>query len=269
MQFVLSEIARVLKEGIPGINKSSIVLDRPNFIKSAKALPLIAIYDSYFKFEEVGFSAGFGETREQVIEEFSGDGKTTLFKFRELPLRPLVKVESPRNYFRKEGDDFNVDYAKGTLTFRFPPAKGKNNTLITYSIAKSAAQIKGLRLEIECNVDVWAKNAADCDMIAIDAMKALLVSTEELESKGINLRPSKGFSIVEDDDDGRAHRDQDENTTTRMNKMENISRSRTEGRESRLAKEAYGKRLIYVAETNVKAEIKIPRIEKIYIKGEK
>jgi hypothetical protein len=269
LQFVISEIARILKEGIPPrINKNNIVLDRPNFSsKSVKVLlPLIAIYDSFFKFEEVGFGAGFSETREQIVEEFSGDGKTTLFKFRELPLRPLVKVESPKNYFRKEGDDFNVDYTKGTLTFRSPPAKGKNNALITYNIAKSAAQIKGLRLEIECNVDVWAKNAADCDMIAIDAMKALLVSTEELESKGINLRPSKGFSIV-DDDGGRDSHGQDENT--RMNKMENVSRSRTEGRESRLAKEAYGKRLIYIAETNVKADIKIPRIEKIYIKGEK
>ena len=261
MQFVTSEIAKIL-QGITSVNKNNIVLDRPDFsTKVVKALPHIAIYDSGFKFQEVGFGAGLGETREQIIEEFSGDGKSTLFKIRELPLRPIIRVETPKSYFRKEGDDFSVDYVKGALTFRSPPVKGRNNILITYSVAKSAAQVKGLRLEIECNVDLWAKNAVDCDDIALDVMKALLVSTEELENQGINLRPSRGFNIVDND---RESPEQDENY--RKKKIENTSGSKIE---NRLLKEAYGKRLIYVAETNVKAEIQIPRIEKIHIKAEK
>lgn len=264
MQFVTAEIAKIL-QGVSGIDKSSIILDKPNPLgKSAKELPIIGVYDSGFRFEEVGFGAGFGETREERIEEFSGDGKTTIFKFHETPLRPLIKVESPKNNIRKEGDDFSVDYSKGTLTFRSTPTKGKNNIVVTYTIAKSAAQIKGLRLEIECNVDLWAKNAVECDGIALDAMKALLVSTEDLENKGINLRPVRGFSIVEDSGnlDGK-------DEIMRPNKTETASKSRAEAKETRHAREAYGKRLVYVAETNVKAEIKIPRIEKIHIKGER
>lgn len=250
MHFVVSELGKILQGGLTGIGKENVILTRPDFAgeKRTMSLPLIGVYDFGFRFEEVGFGAAFGESREQRKDEFSGDGKRTIFRLQERPIRPLITVESPKGFRIKETDDFTVDYIQGSLAFRSPLPKGKNNLVIIYSVAKSAAEIEGLKLKIKCCVVVWAKNSQTCDSITIEAMKAILLSRHNLISKGIYVTPIRGSRIID---------------LSRENDGINITKTGEKPRE------AVGRRLLYLAETSIKVELKAARIEKIEITSQK
>jgi hypothetical protein len=250
MHFVVSELGKILQEGLTGIGKENVILTRPDFTgeKRTLSLPLIGLYDSGFRFEEVGFGAAFGESREQRKDEFSGDGKRTIFRLQEKPIRPLITVETPKGFRIKETDDFTVDYVQGTLTFRSPLPKGKNNLIVIYSIAKSASEIEGLKLKITCCVDVWAKNSQMCDSMTIEAMKTILISRHNLISKGIYITPIRGSRIID---------------LSRVNESNNLTKT------GEKPWEALGRRLLYLAETVIKVELKAARIEKIEITSQK
>lgn len=247
---MVSELGKVLQESLTGIGKENVILKKPDFARQTPpiSLPLIGLYDYGFRFEEIGFGAAYGESREQRKEEFSGDGKKTTFRLQEKPFRPLVNVESPTGFRIKETDDFTVDYMLGTLTLRSPLPKGKNNLVVIYTVAKSAAEIEALKLKIKCCVDVWAKNSQTCDSITIEAMKAILLARHILTSKGIYITPIRGSRIID---------------LSSENNGGNITKT------GEKAREALGRRLLYLAETSIKVELKAARIEKIEITSQK
>ena len=221
-------------------------MQRPNFIKSP-SLPLVAIYYSTFKFEESGLGAGIEDKREERKEEFSGDGKQRIFKLKEIPISPILSVESPKGSLKIEPDDYKVDYSKWTLILRTPIPKGKNNMIVTYATTKIGGEAKGLKLRIRCCIELWAKNEIECDSLTLESMKSILLSTERFIAKGITVIPRRGISITEENSYNHS--------------ISNTNSSNLKG----MSKDAVGRKLIYIAETTIKAEIKVPRIEKIDI----
>ncbi len=246
MFFVISEFGNVLKENLESFNKNNILLQRPNFTKTP-TLPLIAIYYSGFKFEESGLGAGIEDKREERKEEFSGDGKQKTFKLQEIPVNPILSVESPKGSIKLDPDDYKVDYSKWTLTLRAPIPKGKNNMIVTYATTKIGGEAKGLKLRIRCCIELWAKNEIECDSWTLESMKAILLSTERFMAKGISIIPVRGTNITE------------ENSYNALSNNTNNPISKG------MLKDAVGRKIIYLAETTIKAEIKVPRIEKIDI----
>ena len=236
MQFVLNEFVNILQDSSEVIAKN-ITLGRPD-IDSAKNLPLIAIYDSGFEIEELGFGSNFGETKQEKSEQFSGDGKTNLFKLQDRPLKPLRNVKISKESTMREPNDFRVDYANGNLIFRSPPPKGKNNVIVNYTIAKSVSEMKGLRIRIQCLIDLWAKDSAQCDSMTLGVMKTILISGEKLSKSGIRVIPVRCVEIS------------GENNMDTKNLQKNP---------------LFGRRLVYFADTNVTVEMKIPTIEEIQI----
>lgn len=249
LHFVTNELGKILQEGLTGVDKQNIVLNRINFAREKQniTLPMINVYDLGFQFEDFGFGAGFGENREQRKEEFSGDAKRTLFRLQEKPIRPLISVEAPKGFRLKESDDFVIDYLQGTLNFRSPLPKGRNNLTIVYSVAKSAAEVEGIKLKITCCIDVWAKNSQSCDSIAIEAMKSLLLARHTLVEKHIFMTPIRGTGEID------------------LPRYINLTQAKADGK----FRDALGRRLLYLAETIVKIELKTTRIEKIEITSQK
>ena len=234
MYFVLNEIGMILREQLAGINPQNILLEKPKKI-SANNLPLVAIYDKGFEIENIGIGSLIAEKKIEKIDEFNGDGKKTQFKLKNCPLKPLQNVEIASNFLR-ESHDYKVNYSDGEITFKSPPSLGKNNIKITYIPIDGTSQIKGLKLKIEYYIDIWTQKYSDSDSTTLDVPKAILISEEKMTDKGLRLIPVKGFSIL------------DELYT---------NESDSSGR--------YGRRLVYIADTYIKFEIKAPTIKDIKI----
>ena len=203
-------------------------------------LPTIAIYDTGFSFEKTGIGEAMGVTREQIQDEFSGDGIKTKFKLTNIAIRPLISVEVPANNKLTEITEYTVDYLKNEITLRTPPPKvqkGKNNILVTYSLAKSTGEVKGIRVKVHCNFDIWAKTSAQCDSLALGVVRSMLFAEDSLSVKGIHLTPLGGMTIL-DGDGGKI-------------------------------KDLYARRLNYRVETDIRFVEKVPRIETIEISKSK
>jgi hypothetical protein len=235
MYFVLNEIGMILREQLAEINPQNILLGKPKKIPPANNLPLVAIYDKEFEMENIGIGSLIGEKKIEKLDEFNGDGKKTQFKLKNCPLKPLQSVEITSNFFR-EFHDYKVNYSDGEITFKSPPSLGKNNIKIKYIPIDGTSQIKGLKLKIEYYIDIWAQNYSECDSITFDIVKAILISEEKMIDKGIRLIPVKGFSILDE---------------LYINESDSSSR--------------YGRRLVYIADTYIKFEIKAPPIKDIKI----
>ena len=198
----LDEIRAELQKGLEGEGNKQTILDQKPEPNKLGSLPTIAIYDTGFSFEKTGIGEAMGVTREQTQDEFSGDGIKTKFKLRNSTIRPLISVEVPANNQLIETTDYTVDYSKSEITFRTAPPKvqkGKDNIFVTYSLAKSAGEVKGLRLKLHCNFDIWAKTSAQCDKLALGVVRSMLFAEDTLAIKGIHLTPLGGTTISDTD----------------------------------------------------------------------
>ena len=129
---------------------------------------------------------------------------------------------------------------KNEITLRTPPPKvqkGKNNIFVTYSLAKSAGEVKGIRVKVHCNFDIWAKTSAQCDNLALGVIRSMLFAEDTLPLKGIHLTPLGGTTIL-DGDGGKI-------------------------------KDLYARRLNYRVETDISFVEKVSRIETIEISKSK
>jgi hypothetical protein len=234
LHFVLSEIVSILKSELSGIKNQNILLEMPTS-KNIKTFPLVLLYDKGFEINRVGMGSLVGESRVEDIDEFSGDGKKNQFKLRYRPLRPLLEVKIANDTLR-ESYDYKVNYSSGEIEFRIPPTKEKNNIKIRYIRTDGTSEIKSLKLKIECNIDIWTKNILECDSLSINIIKAMLISEEKLAGMAIQITPVRGFTIPNEDC------------------MPN-----------QISDNIYGKRLVYIAETDIKVKIKVPAIEDIKI----
>ena len=91
---------------------------------------------------------------------------------------------------------------KNEITLRTPPPKvqkGKNNILVTYSLAKGTGEVKGIRVKVHCNFDIWAKTSAQCDSLALGVGRSMLFAEDSLSVKGIHLTPLGGITILDGD----------------------------------------------------------------------
>lgn len=85
-----------------------------------------------------------------------------------------------------------MDYAKGVVTFPQPPAKGRKNILVQYSSGKTAGQVKGLRLKLVYNLDVWTSTPEEHASLPTKLASVLISNQEALAAKGIQLRLTRG-----------------------------------------------------------------------------
>ena len=239
MYFVLSELVNILKSKLSGIKDEDILLERPTD-KKIETFPLVLLYDKSFEINRVSIGSSIGESVEEEIDVFSGDGKNNQFKLRYRPLRPLLEVKVGNDSLR-ESQDYKLNYSSGEIMFPVPPTTERNNIKIRYIKANSTSEIKGLKLKIECCIDIWTKNISECDSLSLNIIKAILISEEKLASLGIHITPIRGFTLLNE------------------NQMDNLTSSDN----------IYGKRLVYIAETNIQVEIKVPTIEDIKISEKK
>jgi len=191
---VEKEIIEILKENLKEIKNVDII--SPDFKKDnlQTILPAISFENIEFKTEDLGIGFSSGAKKEGQHDKFKGDGKTAEFKLSKKPLKPLAIVECPFGTRRKEVDDYTVDYEKGIINFRIPP-ENSSDISIKYFINKSAAETKGLKLNLKYNLNIWAANENERDKITMDVLKTLVIFTDILSSKGIILRTMGGKNI--------------------------------------------------------------------------
>ena len=229
-----------VQKGLEGEGNKQAILDEKVDPTKPGSLPTIAIYDTGFSFEKTGIGEAMGVTREQTQDEFGGDGIKSRFKLTNIAVRPLISVEVPANNKLTEVSEYTFDYLKNEITFRTPPPKiqkGKNNIFVTYSLAKSAGEVKGIRVKVHCNFDIWAKTSAQCDKLALSVVRSMLFAEDSLSAKGIHLTPLGGTTIS-DADGGKI-------------------------------KDLHARRLNYRVETDMSFVEKVPRIETIEISKSK
>jgi len=223
-------LIKILQEKLTNLPKENITTRKIDLKKAT--FPFVSLYDVDFTLEDLGIGRESGESKEELSEKFSSDGKKSSFQLTVKPLKPIISLESPIGEIRKENEDYTVDYEKGVVTFISPPKKGKENVLISYHSAKGVFVKRGLKVNAKYYIDIWASDKDACDSIAIDVIKTLLIGRDELAKQGLNIRPIQGFNIEV---------------------------------EKEFSNPAFGKRLIYSIETEIYVEITVPPIEKVEI----
>ncbi|MDI6729983.1 MAG: hypothetical protein QMD06_00350 [Candidatus Altarchaeum sp.] len=186
-------IIQVLRESLKVVPGENINVKRPDFKKSP--LPSISFENIDFKTEYLGIGASSGEKKEGVHDKFNGDGKTEKFKLSKKPLKPVLIVEHPLGAQKREIDDYFVDYEKGVINFRIIPENGKDNISVKYFINSSIGETKGMKFNLRYNLCVWAKDEAKRDEIAMEVLKTLVISADELNDEGIVLRAVGGANL--------------------------------------------------------------------------
>jgi hypothetical protein len=223
-------LIKILQEKLTNVPKDNITTRKIDLEKAT--FPFLSLYDADFTLEDLGIGRESGESKEEISEKFSGDGKKSSFQLSVRPIKPIISIESPLGQIRKENEDYTVDYEKGVVAFFSPPEKGKENILIRYFSAKGVFVTRGLKVNAKYYIDVWASDKDTCDSMAIDVIKALLIGRDELAKKGLNIKPIQGYNIEP---------------------------------EKEFLNLAFGKRLEYSIETDILVRIPTPLIEKIKI----
>jgi len=194
---ILPEVDQAILEALRGsvsrVPQKSVLIRRSE--TPPKTTPAVYLWNRSFTASDTSIGANVPETGAEIEEEFDGDGKKTVFKTSNPPLRPLSGiVVRPRSKL-KEGRDFTVDYAKGVLSFSEPPEKGKKNILLRYRSAKDAGEVKGLKLKLVYDLDVWASDPAEEGSIVNDVASAILKTRDSLAAKGIQFRIAQGRDL--------------------------------------------------------------------------
>jgi hypothetical protein len=212
-------------ETVPKQNISSKKLD----LEAKKSLPAISIENLDFEADEVGVGRSVDTADKRREDFYDGDGKRKSFETSEKPVRPVLSVEHPAGTRRRRGIDYTIDYEKGIINFRSPPAKGEKNIVIRYQIP---IETKGVKFRLRYHINVWSQDEAERNEITVEVIKALLREEETFNRKGMLIKPLRGF---------------------------NISQEKTVANVS-------GKTLEYLFEAYLQVEVPVPRIEKVEIK---
>lgn len=162
-------------------------------------MPTISVWNRSFTTSDLAVSREGPTFGEVLKDEFSGDEKRVSFKLSALPLRPLLSVEHPPERLAKEGDDFKIDYGAGVLTFFEPPSRGSKNLVVQYYGGKKAAQVSGLRVNLQYFLDVWADDPEEESLIVDEIVSVLLKTRESLDSKGIQIQLRGGSDLTQKD----------------------------------------------------------------------
>ncbi len=229
-----TEIITALKSNLTTVPKENIVR-QPDLKRGI--LPAVSVSSSDFTLDQEAMGSGFGTTKETIMDQFEGDGKKTMFNLSQKPIRPIISVETPIGTFKKEPEDYTVNYSKGVIVMRSPPDKGKTNVRVQYCSTKSAGETRSIKITITYHLDVWAKDEVERDLVTVDVIRTLLLAQEDIATKDIRINPRKGLTLPPE-----------------------------EGPKNQ---SALGKRLIYDFETRLRVEIPVPKIEEIKEKVER
>jgi len=224
-------IITALRENLGAVLKENISTKKPDFGVKGN-LPAVSIGNVDFKIDEVGIGRSVDTTDKETHESFSGDGERKSFTLSTKPLRPILSVEHPAGIRRKENVDYVVDYGNGMITFQSPPEEGSENVMIKYLLP---LETRGVKFNLRYHITVWSRDEVQRGKLTVDVIKTLLKEEEAFNSKGIFIKPLKGFNCSLDE--------------------------APEG--------IYGKTVECLAEAYLQVEIPLPRIEKIEIKGER
>ena len=181
------EIFKILDAALVELPKGGVVLG----LKPSK-VPGLAISNAGFEFESSGLAEELGQPKLGTVQMFSGNGSQTSFKLKEKPLSKTVRVQYPPGTALVEGKEFTADYGEGTLSFRSPPKKDKNNILVEYVSRNAVITLKTLKMKATYLIDVWGPSRTDADALAEKAVKALLLAQGELAARGIELKVVAG-----------------------------------------------------------------------------
>jgi hypothetical protein len=284
LNLVIDELVSIVREHFDRIaNTNNIIIlssKSPNF--STMKPPLIAIYDVSFSSEQVGLGVGFGVSRQEKKDQFSGDGKQTTFKLSDEPVKPIVDVaikqqqyaedNRAHNITMNEHEDFKVDYKESIVIFRYPPQKGDNNVIIRYIVRRTTGETRALRLKIKCFVDLWSDDLMQCNMMTEETMKVLIDKEERLAALGININSPEGINLL---NNGNINNSDSHNDANNVSSPDSGAGAATPAETTRttaatISRPAFGRRLVYTAETYLKVLKEVPTIKKIEIreKGE-
>jgi len=219
-------LVQILQEHVEGVPKENIILE----MKPAK-LPAVAISNLGFKLEKSGLSETLDESRVELEEMFVADGVQTTYKLKQKPLKEGLRVECPPGAPLAENVDYVVNVDEGSISFPKPPPKARKRILIKYS-SQQALAVKGLKIRAKYCIEAWGADRTETDSIAERVVKALLAVDDQLALEGIDVRPLRGRTIVEQG-----------------------------GEKARRV------RLVYLFERELRVEKPIPTIEKIEITG--
>lgn len=218
-------IISVLQDHLNAVPKENIGLKKP---KPKGSLPAISLTNIDYEIKDVGVGRSISRQGKAVQDVFNGDGKRKEFTLTENPLKPLIRVEHPRETKLRE-DDYDVDYENSVVIFNSPPKRGKENVVITYH---KPTEIKGITFNLRYHLNVWAKDEAQRDAVTMSVIEILLREEDALNRQGIFIKPVKGFNIAPN---------------------ENIPEA------------IYGKTTEYLIEADLQIEIPHPRIEKVEV----
>jgi len=186
-------IIEILQESLEKVPKDSIGSKRPG---SGAKLPAIQVSNVSFEVKDAGFGQSIGAEDSLIEDVLSGNGARRKFELSERPLRPIISVEHPLRRGLSE-EDYTLDYKAGTITFQRPPAEGEGNIRLRYS---KPSEVKGMQLSMVYHIDIWAGDEAERDGITTDVLEALLKEESNLHSRGVYIKPIRGFNIASGED---------------------------------------------------------------------
>ena len=228
--------------------------------------PFVSIYDTGFTFEKIGIGYIGGQQKSETIEqEFDGNGKNLIFNLSDIPLRPLISIQSPKGIAKKEKDDYVCNYFTKQIRFNVPPEKGKKNVIVKYVLAKNSSEIKILRLKFNCIIDIWSNvDNVECDSITLQIIKTILLNEGPLNSKNIHIQGVDCINLktrldnIQDDNDSN----NDNNNNYKKNSNKSSKLVAKENKDDSI----FGRRLNYNIESDIRIDTPIPIIKDIVIK---
>ncbi len=230
------------------------------------SFPFITIYDNGFKFDKIGIGYSGGQQKQEIVEqEFDSDGKNIIYKLANRPLRPIISIQSPKGITKKEKDDYFFNYFTNQIKFITPPEKGKKNVIVKYVLAKNSAEVKILRLKVNCIIDIWSNtDNIECDSITLQIIKTILLNEDSLNSKNIHIQGVNCINLNINDEDSDNYNYN--NNYKRKTNKKNSKIIKTENNDDNYL---FGRRLNYHVETDISTDIHIPIMEDIKVKEKK
>jgi hypothetical protein len=184
-------LLEILKKGLSELLPSdNVVMGEPEGRKTRA----VFLNCRDFTIEEMGIGGSAEVKSEKISKSIDADGVKLEFPLSNIPLRPLVSVESPPGTFRQEPDDYTMDYSRGIIKFRQPPAEG-TTIHISYNLSRSVAEIRRLKFNQIYTITLWASEQEDRDRMTLEAIRVLYLGQSELGKRGIDeIQLIKGIS---------------------------------------------------------------------------
>jgi hypothetical protein len=162
----------------------------------AKKQRTISLVNSEYFIEELGIGSSGGIKKEEIAEKFDADGEKLEFKVSQVPVKPIVSVQSPPGTEKKDTDDYTVNYDTGTITFRAPPEKGKDKVLVKYVISKAIAETRYLKFLLNNSLIITSDNIEDRNKLTIESLRVLYAGRPAMTAKGVEeFKLLKGYSV--------------------------------------------------------------------------